>query len=405
MALSTRLTDTGLGVRADIDALEVTTGTHTTELAQITNNRVHNYELEVSSSSVNQFDKSTIITGYEINVNGFIVAQADSIITDYIKVVGQNNIYVSGLTTYVDGLSSRYGCFYDENFIPIGTAVLIARTLTYKSIAVPSGSIYFALCVDQRSTTTVNMDTIQIQFGTAATTYEPYSPIISTVDVKKSKGKTMLLFGDSVTATATLSDDGATYTEGTRSNWPTFAFAKLQLKTMWNYATSGAAYKDRDGVDPQQKISVQVANAIANNRPGDIIVIFAGTNDTSSSGDYATAMGKALITDLDKTLLYEAIRWAFWTIKTSYPNAICLAVTPLQRASREPVTALSDAIKSMANRYNFIVIDAEYECGIVRDFEVVDEAGRYLSDGLHPSVAGQKLLSNYVCCQLLKSLA
>jgi len=216
----------------------------------------------------------------------------------------------------------------------------------------------------------------------------------------------LLAFGDSITETANVLDDG-TYTEGVRSNWPKFIGAMIASNSIKSYAKSGASFREYVGQQDWQKISHQVERAGAHGIAADIIVIAAGTNDgTANLGDYATAMGKATLNDLDRTKTIESMRWAFWTIRTLYPNADCFAVLPIQRADVESSDrqTLLDAISRMAKRYNFVVIDAHNESGIVKDFEVWNAAGRDLYDGLHPAVSGQikmaKLISSKIKAQL-----
>lgn len=225
-----------------------------------------------------------------------------------------------------------------------------------------------------------------------------YSSFVS----KGTKGKTMLIFGDSITETDYMDDDCSNYIENGWQNWPTFAKDILQVEKIWNIAKSGAAYRDRDGVEARQKISHQISSAIASGKPADIIVISAGTNDGGSSiGEYETAMSKTSLEDLDRTNLYEAIRWAMWTLKTHYPDAVCFAATPIHRADHEPIPKLTEAITKMANRYNFIVIPAETESGIIRDNEVWQAAGHDLIDGLHPNENGQKKMARLYCNYIL----
>ena len=206
--------------------------------------------------------------------------------------------------------------------------------------------------------------------------------------------KSVLLFGDSITETATVSDDGSEYTEGLKTNYPTYLNERLGFKQMWNYAKSGASYRNRN-LQFRQFLGNQVDTAIANNREADIVIFSCGTNDDGRSfdanlDDYKTAMSKE-ISQLDKTKLYQSIRYSMYKIRKHYPNAICFVSTPLQRADKEPNEKLNEAIIKMGNRYNFIVIDCCNESGIVRDFEVWEREGRYLKDGLHPKVNGQKL--------------
>jgi lysophospholipase L1-like esterase len=39
--------------------------------------------------------------------------------------------------------------------------------------------------------------------------------------------------------------------------------------------------------------------------------------------------------------------------------------------------------------------------GIIKDFEVDKGAGRYLSDGLHPNVAGQQVQAKYIVSEIV----
>lgn len=378
-------------------------------------------DLPISEKSItrNLFDKDAVIEGKQVLAGGDIVNYANSTITPYIDVEGLITLYFSGLPTYTATVGNRYGKFYDVNKSPVGADVLIPTSATTGSVPVPSGAKYFVLSIYQLKTSSevVDYGIIQIESGGIQTPYVAYQAGVYEIEGKKiigsnpakvplkTKGKALLLFGDSITHTANVSDDGTSYTEGALTNWATYSKATLEVGQMWNYAFGGAAYRDRDGVLFKQKISNQITSAINNNRPGDIIVVAAGTNDQGiNMGSYATAMSKTTRESLDRTLFYEAVRWAFWTIRLNYPNAICFASTPVQRAAYEPIPALSNAIKEIARRYNFIIIDAEFESGIVRDFEVANSAGRYLTDGLHPNYDGKILLSKLFNREILNAV-
>lgn len=203
--------------------------------------------------------------------------------------------------------------------------------------------------------------------------------------------KSFLLFGDSITQTGDV--DNGDFGLGFRTNWPDYAFGYLSMTQLRNYAKSGASFREYVGQTDWQKISHQVTQASTNNETPDVIVVSAGTNDgTANLGSYNTAMGKATLGDLDRSLTIEAMRWAFWTIRTEWPDAVCFAALPLQRADAETADriALLDAIEQMAGRYGFVLIDAHRESGIVKDFEVWGGVGRDLYDGLHPQTSGQQ---------------
>lgn len=391
-----------------------------TAIGALDTEKIGNADLTLGIISTNLFDKSTVVTGYEVYGDGSFSIQANSARSGYLYIYGLNNIYFSGLTPYTSGVGESFVAFYNASKVFIaGSLAKIDDALTEKSLSVPVGAYYVAWSIYQRKSSgeTVNLDTIQVESGSSKTSYEPYE--IGVIGIKdysfrdnygklKTEGKNLLIFGDSITETATVSDDGATYTEGTRSNWPFFSKKILKFNQMWNYAKSGGHYQDIVGLEPRQKLSVQITTAIANNRPADIIVVSAGINDVGDPlGDYATAMSKTTLASLDKTLLYESIRWAFWTLKTTYPNAVCFATLPVQsptidlEGSSAPVI---EAITLMAKRYNFIIIDGQNESGIVKDFEVAGSTGRYLYDGLHPNVDGQVMIANLIDRVILNTL-
>lgn len=224
---------------------------------------------------------------------------------------------------------------------------------------------------------------------------------------KTTEGKKMLVFGDSITETATISEDGLSYKEGTRSNWLKYSKDYLKLGEVKNYARSGASYKDQNIVgDRRKSISEQINMAIANGFKPDLIVISAGTNDNDGGlvGNYDTAIKKENLENLERNNFYEALRWSFLKIRTNYPDAICFACTPTQRASTEQPPALIEAIIKMAKRYNFIIIDNLNESGIIKDFEVNGGEGRDLYDGLHPKESGQIKISENINRTILNYL-
>lgn len=217
-------------------------------------------------------------------------------------------------------------------------------------------------------------------------------------------GMNMIVFGDSITATATMNDDGSDYRE-VKESWASFTKEALKVSGFKNFARSGASYKDREGLEYRQKIFNQIKIALETNTPADIIVTSAGTNDWETNmGDFSTAMSKTTLDDLDKTKFYEAVRWAFWTLRKEYPNAFCFVATPIQRADVEPFYKVIEAIIKMAERYNFIIIPAHSESGIIREFEVQGSPGRWLYDGLHPGENGQKMMAKLYTRVILNTL-
>ena len=228
--------------------------------------------------------------------------------------------------------------------------------------------------------------------------------IKKTADEVCTSGMNMLVFGDSITATASMNDDGSNYRE-VSVNWPTYTKESLKVTRFKNFGRSGAAYRYRSDVEFRQSITNQVQLAIDTNTEADIIVFSAGTNDWEAHiGTFEDAMSRKSLSELDLTKTYEAIRWCFWKIKEHYPNAICFVATPIQRADVEPFYKIIEAIQKMAERYNFIVIPAHSESGIIREFETQGSAGRWLYDGLHPGDNGKKMMSKLYTRVILNAL-
>ena len=366
------------------------------------------------SKGKNIFDQADLVAGYEVYSDGTITPQADS---EYIKVkldTTKTDLYVSGFPTY-DGGINRFAAFLAEDESVLQSGRALSKESTEKHFPIPDGAYYFIISIYQRHKIErdVYKDTIQIEYSAFATEYEAPKDYLDSVDGVKirsyetilpTQGKSLLIFGDSITETAIISDDGATYTEGIQPNWPLYSKIALKIGEMWNYAKSGARYCDWSSTQIQhrQMVSEQINDAIANNRPGDIIVMSLGTNDTIWENNYNVAMGKGTLEELDRTDFSQAVRWAMWTLRTNYPNAICFVATPIQRASKEPSNMMNEAITQMANRYNFVVIPAHTESGIVRDFETVGANGRDLKDGLHPNANGQKKMSSLYNSYILR---
>lgn len=352
---------------------------------------------------VNKFNKDSIITGKEVYSDGTLKDESNSIASDFIYVHGVSFLYHKNLPSYSGLIALRYGHFYDENKSPIGSYVGIPRTDTEITVTVPSDAYYYRFSPYQRADTeALPIDYTQIMVTDEPTDdYIPYTEYLASVkgfEVPKStgldiSGLKVVIFGDSITETANMNDDGSNYVEGYRHNWPEYVNAYMEWGYFRNYAKSGATYKDRgSGYEYRETVANQIALAIAdsNNDDADIVVFSLGTNDgVSDLGSYETAMSKATLADLDQTKLYEALRYAYWTVRSKYKNAVCFSAIPIQRADIEPPTELYEAITKMAHRYDFIVINGAYESGIVKENNVWGADGNDLVDGLHPNTTGQ----------------
>ena len=371
--------------------------------------------LTYAANGKNLFNKSTVMQGYEVYADGKVVQQPDSITTAPIDVSNLSNITISGLVQNPE--IGRYVVFKDKNNT-ILLVTQIERTATVATLAVPTKAKTMHLSIKQRSSSIPDLNVVQIESGTNATPYEDYTwgvagingldivrPSISTTKQSRAFGAKYLMFGDSITETSNV-EQGIYTNTSYRSNWPRFAKDMLQMSDFKNYAKSGASFKEYSGQLTWQKISHQINTAIANNESPDVIVLACGTNDGNTNlGDYTTAMSKSIDT-LDRTNTAEAMRYALYKIREKFPNATCFYSTQLQRADveTEDRKVANDLMIKLAKRYGFYVVDSMSNSGIVSDFEVWNANGRYLSDGLHPNVAGQQVQANYIVSEIVQRM-
>lgn len=164
-----------------------------------------------------------------------------------------------------------------------------------------------------------------------------------------------------------------------------------------NYATSGANFSYGGGLTIFQFLQNQITRAYNDAVSADVVIVDAGTNDQGNGatlGSVTTAMGKA-IGALDNTVVLEAMRLDFYYIRTYWPNAKCIYVTPQQRAAftvAQQQVYIAPMVQ-MAQIYGCEVIDQNSQLDIVSEFESVSglPAGRYLRDGLHETTSSDTL--------------
>lgn len=371
------------------------------EIKTIKSTAIYNDDLN-KIIGVNKFNKNTVELNKEIYADGSLSSKENSAASDYIYVHDTETVYLKNLPVYENASTERFFAFYDESKSVISSGNTISKLVDSINITVPNGAYYFRFSVYQRvqnSELPIDYDNVMVTLTPYVGRFAPYSILIDKIKgfpIKaeiSTKGAKVVIFGDSITETATMNDDGSNYVEGTRSNWPYIANKYMEWGSFINYAKTGASYKDAGASSEfRQSVSNQISLAMNNsdNDDADIIIFSLGTNDgTSNLGSYETAMSKSTLESLDRSLLYEALRYAYWTVRQKYKNAICFSAIPIQRADIEPPTELYEAIEKMAKRYNFIVIYAAWQSGIIKENNVWGSNGNDLYDGLHPNTTGQ----------------
>lgn len=136
----------------------------------------------------------------------------------------------------------------------------------------------------------------------------------------------------------------------------------------------------------------------------DIFCFAFGTNDSvpTEAQVNSAISGSTLPTIPDSLNMAGGMRYAVQKIKQTYPNCKIFVLFPIQgyNATRNANNLLKiEAIKKVAQAMSVPVIDMFSNCGISGLLET--GTGPYLSDGLHPNAAGQKLMGAFAAEQII----
>lgn len=136
----------------------------------------------------------------------------------------------------------------------------------------------------------------------------------------------------------------------------------------------------------------------------DIIIIAAGSNDSSSSFDadiepaFTNNNTPVDLSNVNRTTFAGAFRYSVETLQRLYPNAKIFICTPIQAVDIiRPYSGMNtkrNYLKDLANRISVEYIDT-FECGICGIYENYHANGRDLVDGLHPNASGAKKIAKY----------
>lgn len=384
-------------------------------MAYFNGNALRKSGITLETGGKNLFNKDAVIVGqYVLTTSGAIQSVPSNTnlkTTEVIKIEPSSSIAISGLPSIHNALGYRWLAADGVTQVGYGAT---ASNVTSAVIVAPSNAYGVQMTVNSgKSGEVYDGATIQIELNTAPTAFEAYYQVISAIEGYKlkgstttgsdlkTKGKLFFLFGDSITATAGA--DGSPISGG---NWPSYAFPIMKA-SYTNFALSGAHIEDFAASFPRQKFSHQIADAIATGVQPDGVIVSIGINSLNvADNDYVTTMGKDLAS-LDITKVMDALRINLRKIYETYPNAVLFFGTPMQAIKSglvdEELTQrkIINQFKLMAQTFNFKIIDAFEEVGVVRDFEVKDAPGRYLTDGLHPNSICKEKQGKYYANQVI----
>ena len=205
----------------------------------------------------------------------------------------------------------------------------------------------------------------------------------------------MNVIGDSITkGTYTSQNDSAPMSIAEKP-WCSLLKEKLEFESVTNYGFNGTSISSTSTVFPENAISLRYKEM---SDDANLILIAGGTNDFGCS----VALGSK--EDTYDNSFYGSLKILCEGLKNKYPNATIVFITPLKRTdisiniNGNYIEQYSDAIKEIAkNRYNFYLID-----GIALSSEINLE--KHLSDKVHPTPQGHKLLSDAIAEELIKIL-
>lgn len=234
--------------------------------------------------------------------------------------------------------------------------------------------------------------------------------------VTKLAGKNVTIMGDSISSFQGVVPAGYEYfyPQGEVSRWQYMWFGRLATAEGFPLAAkengviqyrirgwSGSKVTNLQGGDKPFCSDARLGSL----GDPDVILFFGGINDLAGGsplpqmGDEPQYGGSTW--DLSK--FKDAYAYCVQYIITNYPQARLVCMTPTQISSLGHWTAnaqgvkfndITEAIKEISSQYGVYVIDMS-RCGLT--YENTDD---YTLDGVHPNIAGMKLIANYVRSQL-----
>ena len=134
----------------------------------------------------------------------------------------------------------------------------------------------------------------------------------------------------------------------------------------------------------------------------DVFVFAMGSNDTKLDG-VAEALSARTLDDVNVTTMAGGARWAIQTILENFPECRVFVWLPIQtgdKAKNEMHRKRNEVLRQVSQALSVQVIDCYGESGISQFFENSNTRGRYLKDGVHPDIEGQRLIGRYIAKEI-----
>lgn len=170
----------------------------------------------------------------------------------------------------------------------------------------------------------------------------------------------------------------------------------LGFKSIENYGVSGTSISCTSSVLPERALSIRYKEMTDD---ANLILVAGGTND------FGTNVKIGSPSDIEDVSFYGGLNVFCKGLKQKYPSAKIVFITPIYRndeAKNENGNSLDEyrkIIKETAKeKFGFEVIDGD-KAGFAEKADII------LSDGVHPTPIGHKMLGNFVAKQLADILS
>lgn len=384
-------------------------------------------KIENTANRINELynvniDIGDVLDGYFVGNTGALQQSSGNYCTDFIPVKAGYTVRITG----AELSGHRSLCAYDENKNLIETLITGVDDVRTFTLMMPENTCYFRF-----STISTNKSDVTAQY------IEPIKDDVAYLNEKLKKmneqkipwyeGKKWLFMGDSITHLP--------------NGWVSYFNQILKPSLSVNVSVDGAKWKDFIGTvydgnplcnGPDNNVNNVIGNQIEKVIRGkdvnhenyaevsaysdfDFIIIACGTNDYPIDDADNVALETIFygtdavipLTDVDRTTMAGAMRYAYEKLMSLYPDAKIFYCTPIQasnyKRSYQSTIDKCNMIKKVCEKLSITVIDSE-KCGICGLYENKNAAGRDLYDGLHTNENGSKKLGTYNANAVINSI-
>jgi lysophospholipase L1-like esterase len=348
-----------------------------------------------NTAGKNKLDVSQVVEGSAVHNSGSIITAAGYAICP-VTVKASQLYTLSGTIQFDEFVKIRF-----EN--AAGGLISVYNASSANFTDLPASFTTPALCVkvwiNVKTGGTASYGTIQLEEGGAATVYEAFANKIDparidlTASLSKAiflplKGKKVIFFGDSITVQNLFQPFVQSVHE----------FTYVNNGVSGSCIATGKEDVETDLIHRDALITrLTAVNALA----GDVIFVFAGTND----GYYNVPIGT--ISDAVTTTFYGALKTLITNLQANNVAKKIVFATPLPRgnsrtsgawqktniglAAYPGQKAYADAIKDVCGQYGVPVLDLFSRSGFT-----YENISQFTSDNTHPNSVGAPFLAKIV---------